>query len=172
MGFRRNMGIALLAFGLSAANATAAEGDVFFGDTLVGLDGTPAPLAGWRGRPLVVNFWARWCAPCRTEMPQLSAHRARFQSRGVELVGVAVEDQPQVVAAFAKAYGIDYPVLVARQRGLPLLQALGDTAAALPYTVVFDRRGAVVFRKLGALAAHEMDTAFEAALAGRPGEAK
>ncbi|MDD5249538.1 MAG: TlpA disulfide reductase family protein [Rhodocyclaceae bacterium] len=168
---RWTSGAVLLALFLLTMNAMA-EGDVFFGDAFVGLDGAPAPLARLRGKPLVVNFWARWCAPCRTEIPQLSAHQLRFKPRGVDLVGIAVEDNPQVVQAFVKAYEIDYPILVAKQRGLPLLQALGDTAAALPYTVVFDRRGTVVFRKLGALSAEEMDVAFRAALVERSGETK
>lgn len=166
------MSAALLVLALSMANPAVAEGDLFFGETLMALDGAPAPLAGLRGKPLVVNFWARWCAPCRTEIPQLSAHRARFRGRGVDLVGIAVEDRPQVVQAFVKAYGIDYPVLVAGQRGLPLLRALGDATAGLPYTVVFDRRGHPVFRKLGALSAEEMDVAFSAALVEQSGDAK
>ncbi|MGE5465904.1 MAG: TlpA family protein disulfide reductase [Ignavibacteria bacterium] len=155
--------VALSLWSLRAAAEPREAG--FFGETLVGLDGAPAPLAALRGKPLVVNFWARWCAPCRVEMPQLSAYAARYKRRGVELLGVAVEDKPEVVQAFVRAYGVDYPVVVAGPRGVPLLQLFGDTTAGLPYTVVFDRRGNVVFRKLGALGAAEMETAFSAALA-------
>lgn len=163
---------ALLALALWAwtVAAAAAEAEAFFGETLVALDGAPAPLARLRGQPLVVNFWARWCAPCRVEMPQLSAHRKRFVERGIELVGIAIEDNPEVVQAFTKAYGVDYPVLVAKQKGRPLLRALGDETGGLPYTVVFDRDGKLVFRKLGALSAAEMATAFNAALGERSGE--
>ena len=131
---------------------------------LTGLDGKPAPFAGYRGRPLVVNFWARWCEPCRREIPQLLDKRRKFKERGLEVVGIAIDDKADSVRDFAQAYGMDYPVLLAGDQGVGLLQALGNPAAGLPYTLVIDRQGKVVARSLGPLKEAEMESAFRRAL--------
>jgi peroxiredoxin len=135
-----------------------------FAATLTDLQDKPAELARYRGRPLVVNFWARWCGPCREEIPQLVSERARLKDRGLEVVGIAIEDNTDSVRDFAKAYEMDYPVLLARDQGIALMQALGNPRAGLPYTLVLDRNGKVVASKLGPMNKDEMAASFAAAL--------
>jgi len=114
------------------------------------LTGQVRRLSEWRGRVLVSNFWATWCAPCREEIPILMAARGKYAPTGVEIVGIAL-DNPVNVRQFAASFKISYPVLLAEADGLDLMRALGNNSGGLPYTVVADRQGGVVHRKLGAL---------------------
>jgi thiol-disulfide isomerase/thioredoxin len=132
---------------------------------MVDLAGQPTSLAAYRGRPLVINFWARWCDPCRREIPDLVAERRRLHSRGVELVGVALESDAAGVREFAVAQGIDYPIVLAGEDGgLSLMQGMGNTNGGLPYTVALDGKGGIRATKLGAMNRREIVMAFEAAL--------
>lgn len=125
----------------------------------IDLSGHPRSLREWRDRIVVCNFWATWCPPCRREIPMLVAMHRQLTRNGVELVGIAV-DSGANVAQFARSAGVTYPILVAVGNPLALLRELGDPASALPFTVVLDRRGEIVYRKLGIL----QRDAFEAEL--------
>ena len=109
-------------------------------------------LAEYRGRPLVLNFWATWCEPCRREIPLLeSLHKERGGS--VQIVGVAVDFQADVLK-YAQARGITYPLLMGEKDGLAAVNALGmDTA--FPFTVFADARGDILAVKRGELHADE-----------------
>ncbi|MDR0479571.1 MAG: TlpA family protein disulfide reductase [Burkholderiaceae bacterium] len=130
---------------------------------LVDLAGKPATLAQFHGQPLIINFWARWCGPCHTEIPGIVAQYPRAQSAGVQVVGVALDDKPDAVRDFATAYDINYSVLLIKDQGPALLQQLGNEQAGLPYTLVIDRNGQIVMHKLGAMSRAEMEQAFQAA---------
>jgi len=131
-------------------------GRTLFAATLPDLSGRPRRLAEWQGRVLLVNFWATWCAPCREEIPLLIAARQKYASAGVEIVGIAVDNAAKV-GEYAKSIAISYPVLVAEADGLDLMRQLGNSGGGLPYTVVADRQGALVNRKLGALKESDLD---------------
>ena len=135
-----------------------------FSASLHDLDDKPFAMSAFQGRPLVVNFWARWCGPCKEEIPELIKARAKHKGRGLEVLGIAIEDNAGAVRDYAKAYEIDYPGLLAKDKGIPLMQALGNPKAGLPYTLAIDRTGRVVHKKLGLLKKADMDAAFEAAL--------
>jgi thiol-disulfide isomerase/thioredoxin len=135
-----------------------------FASILTDTEDKPAEFARYKGRPLVVNFWARWCGPCREEIPHLVSERARLKDQGLEVIGIAIEDNTGSVREFAKAYEMNYPVLLAKDQGIALMQAMGNTRAGLPYTLVLDRNGRVVASKLGPMKIDEMAAAFNAAL--------
>ena len=135
-----------------------------FSAALTGLDGQPQALTQWKGRPLVVNFWARWCGPCRTEIPELIKLRQRYAGKGLEVLGIGIEDKVDAVRDFAKAYEMDYPVLLARDKGLDLMKTLGNSRMGLPFTIAIDRAGKIVVLKMGAMKADELAAAAEAAL--------
>ena len=120
------------------------------------LDGKIRQLDEWKATVLLCNFWATWCAPCREEIPLLIDMRAKYAPSGFEVVGIAI-DNVDKVRQFASFMKIPYPVLVAGADGLELMRRLGNSGGGLPYTVVTDRDGAVVRRKLGALKAPELD---------------
>ncbi|MFA4968871.1 MAG: TlpA disulfide reductase family protein [Sulfuritalea sp.] len=149
---------------LPAAAAGAISSAPLFAATLFDLDNKPVAFADYKGRPLIVNFWARWCAPCRVEIPELVDLQIRHKGRGIEVIGVNLESDAPPVRDFAKAYDINYPVLLTRDKGIALLQALGNGKAGLPYTVVINRKGEVVASKLGAMNRAELETASETAL--------
>lgn len=135
-----------------------------FSATLTGLDGKPQTLAQWRGKPVIVNFWARWCGPCRTEIPELVNLRQRHLTRGLEVIGIALEDKVEPVRDFARAYEMDYPILLAKDQGLALMKSLGNTRMGLPFTVAIDRSGRLAVIKMGAMNGKELIAAAEAVL--------
>lgn len=115
--------------------------------------GVKHALSEWKGRPLLINFWATWCAPCRREIPLLKTLRHERAADGVEIVGIAV-DFRDAVRHYAREMSIDYPVLVGEQDGLDAIAAFGmDTV--FPFTVFADRQGRIVTLKVGELHADE-----------------
>jgi thiol-disulfide isomerase/thioredoxin len=116
---------------------------------LPGTDGAVHSLADWKGRPLVINFWATWCEPCRREIPLLKALRREHAADRLEIVGIAV-DYPDDVQKYARAHGIDYPLLIGEQGGLAAASAFG-MEPVLPFTVFTDRQGRVVTLRIGEL---------------------
>ena len=129
--------------GLTPEEAAVAV-DAIFALNLPDLDGRPQPLAQWRGKVLVVNFWASWCKPCVDEMPALSRLNSHFVPLGVQFVGIGVDDAEKL-AAFIRTTPVSYPVLVASPAGMtPGLQVRG-----LPYTVVIGRDGRSAMARLG-----------------------
>ena len=163
----RREALILGAAGLAAAAAGFLVGPLLLQDrgrgdsvlrsaTLVDLAGKPRQLAEWEGRILVLNFWATWCAPCREEIPLLMAARSKYASTGVEIVGIAIDNAAEV-RDFSTSFKISYPILVAGADGLDLMRKLGNSAGGLPYTVVADRQGNVVHRKLGAFTQEDLD---------------
>jgi thiol-disulfide isomerase/thioredoxin len=113
-------------------------------------------LVEWRGRVVLVNFWATWCEPCRAEVPVLLKSREKYAGRGLEVVGIGL-DEAAKMQQFAVTFKISYPLLVASGNSFELLERLGNGAGALPYTVVLDRSGAIVRRKLGPLAEGDIE---------------
>jgi thiol-disulfide isomerase/thioredoxin len=133
------------------------SGDAIQGSTaLVDLAGKPRRLSEWQDRILVCNFWATWCAPCREEIPLLMSAWQKYRNLGVEIVGIAI-DNASKVAEYAVSLNISYQILLAEADGIELMHRLGNTSGALPYTVVSDRRGSVVHRRLGALRQKDLD---------------
>lgn len=118
-------------------------------------DGVLHRLSEWRGKPLLINFWATWCEPCRREIPLLKVLRHERARDGLQIVGIAV-DYSAAVRKYAAAQGIDYPVLVGEQGGLAAVSAFGmDTV--LPFSVFADQAGHVVALKVGELHRDEAD---------------
>ena len=137
-----------------------------FAATLNDLDDKPVALERYKGKPLIVNFWARWCGPCRVEIPELIAIRQAHKGK-LEVLGIGIEDKADAAKEFARAYEMDYPVFVAREKGIPLMQALGNTKGGLPFTIVVDRNGQVVQKKMGIMKKADLEAAAELALKGR-----
>jgi thiol-disulfide isomerase/thioredoxin len=122
---------------------------------LPGLDGTRHRLIDWKGRPLVVNFWASWCEPCRREIPLLKSLRRERATDHLEIVGIAI-DFRAAAQKYAKDSGIDYPVLVGEQGGFEAVAAFGMDPV-LPFSAFADPAGRIVTLKVGELHRDEAD---------------
>ncbi|MCB1955993.1 MAG: TlpA family protein disulfide reductase [Rhodocyclaceae bacterium] len=123
------------------------------------LSGQSREMASLKGKPTVVNFWARWCGPCRKEIPELNALAAQHTG-ALNVIGVAVEELGESARDFAIAYEITYPLVFAGVGdGLALMRALGNELAGLPFTLILDAEGRIVGRKTGAMSGEEMAAA-------------
>ncbi len=107
-------------------------------------------LTQYRGKVLVVNFWATWCPPCREEIPLFIQAQTKFASNGLQFVGIAL-DNPQKVANFAQEFAINYPVLIGGINESEALRKLGDPGGGLPFTLIYDRKGNLREKVLGGL---------------------
>lgn len=139
----------------SARRPRTTDTDQLFSSTFPDADGNPYALSHWRGSLLVVNFWATWCAPCVEEMPTLNRIRSEYRSRGVEVIGLGI-DNADKIRAFRDRYAIKLPLLVAGAGGSELARGLGNTAGVLPYTVLISRSGAIERRHVGQIQAAEL----------------
>lgn len=134
---------------------------------LAGLDGRKSKLSDWKGRVLVVNFWATWCAPCRKEIPEFIRMQSRLGPRGLQFVGIAIDEMDKV-KAYAAEVGINYPLLVGEIEAVEASRAFGNELGALPFTVVIDRQGRVVRTELGGTNEAKLGPVVEPLLAAAP----
>jgi thiol-disulfide isomerase/thioredoxin len=118
-------------------------------------DGAPLPMAGFAGKPLLVNFWATWCPPCVEELPLIDRFHTDNRARNWQVLGLAV-DQPSSVRAWLQRSPLGFPVVMAGLQGTELSKSLGNLAGGLPFTVVFDAGGRVLHRKSGAVSAEDL----------------
>jgi thiol-disulfide isomerase/thioredoxin len=145
-------GALALALGIGVAlwDRTAPDPSALLALSLPDTQGTTQPLGQWRGKVLVVNFWATWCGPCREEMPEFVRAQRELGPQGVQFVGIAV-DQADKVARFAKELDLNYPALVGGYNAMDVSKPLGNRLLALPFTVILGRDGHVAHTQLGPL---------------------
>jgi thiol-disulfide isomerase/thioredoxin len=116
--------------------------------SLPDLGGQLQSIGQWRGKVVVVNFWATWCAPCRDEIPALMRVQDELGPRGVQMVGIAI-DQLDKVQPYAAELKINYPILIGELDAMELAQRAGNRLGGLPFTVVLTRAGDVASTVLG-----------------------
>ncbi|MFJ2989793.1 TlpA disulfide reductase family protein [Collimonas sp. NPDC087041] len=132
-----------------AAPENAAVANLFT-QSMPDASGKASSLAQWQGKPLIVNFWATWCAPCVEEMPELNALQAEIASKNIQIIGIGIDSQDNI-AQFAEKYKISYPLYVAGSGATALLRQFGNQAGGLPFTVLIGRDGAVKKVYLGSI---------------------
>jgi thiol-disulfide isomerase/thioredoxin len=133
--------------------------------TLETLDGTNMRLSDFRGKAVLLNFWATWCAPCKIEMPWFVDLQKQYGPRGLQIVGVAMDDSSKEdIAKFAKDMGVNYPVLIGKE-------AVGDEyggVPALPESFFIGRDGKIVDRIIGLKGKEEIEDSIKKALDTMP----
>ena len=127
--------------------------------TLADKDGKPTKLTSFGGRPLMVNFWATWCAPCRREIPLLNKIRKERQAQNGEIVGIAVDFREDVLK-FIQQVRVDYPLLIGEDDGLAAAEAFG-MGMAFPFSVFVDSQDRILTIKVGELHEDEANFAFD-----------
>jgi len=118
--------------------------------------GANQALMQWRGKILVVNFWATWCEPCREEIPGLGRIREKYAGKNLEIVGIAV-DSVTKVREYAKEVNIAYPLLIGGLESIELARSLGNAAGGLPFSIVLDPQSGIVFSHLGLIQEQDLD---------------
>lgn len=117
---------------------------------------TVAVPGAWPGRPLLINVWASWCAPCVQEMPELQRFSAQQGARGVQVVGIALDD-PQAVREFLTRVPVRYPILIDPPGPADAGVRLGNLKGVLPYSVLIGADGRLLAQRIGPFAAGELD---------------
>lgn len=117
--------------------------------SLMGLDGVKHSLADWKGRVVILNFWATWCSPCLNEIRDFVIYQEQYKTRGLQIVGLGLDEEKKL-RNVQRTLEINYPVLVADpvdNRGL--MNFWGNSSGVVPYTVVIDRDGRVIYTHRG-----------------------
>ncbi len=122
---------------------------------MIDLTGVRQPVKQWRGRILVVNFWASWCIPCKQEIPGFVVLQREFADRNVQFIGITLDDKPPV-QQFALRTGINYPLLMGDLESLVTARDMGDRTGELPFTAVIDASGQVIATHAGEFPADEL----------------
>lgn len=124
--------------------------------TLKRLDtGAPVKLSELKGKPIVLNFWASWCGPCLKEMPMLVQAQANVGEKGPIILGVAMDD-PAPVRAYLAAHPVNYPILIGSLDNPSISLSLGNVGEVLPFSVLLDENGRVLFSRRGVLDADDL----------------
>jgi thiol-disulfide isomerase/thioredoxin len=125
--------------------------------TLPDVDGKKRSLHEWRGKVIVLNFWATWCPPCREEIPLFISLQKKHPSNDLQVIGVAI-DTLNAVMVYRQSVRINYPILIGEDDALPLVAQYGNRMGSLPFTVVIDRSGSIAVRKLGMFNQTELES--------------
>ena len=130
--------------------------------SLASLDGKTLTLSDYRGKAVLLNFWATWCEPCKIEMPWFVELQKQYGPQGLQVLGVAMDDtDPKDIADFAKKMGVNYPIVVGKE-------AVGDQYGGIPYlpsTFYIARDGKVLDRVYGLVSRSEIEGDIKKALA-------
>lgn len=118
-------------------------------------DGAPLPMLSFKGRPLLINFWATWCPPCVEELPLINAFYEENKGNGWQVLGLAV-DKPALVKGFLAKMPLAFSVGMAGLGGTDLSRKLGNLAGGLPFTVAVDSGGGIILRKMGQVTADDL----------------
>jgi len=130
--------------------------NAFWASTFETPSGESLSMTVLQGRPLVINFWATWCAPCVEEMPIIDDFFRQNESKGWQVLGLAI-DQPSRVRQFLSQFPVSYKIGLAGMNGTEVSRMLGNEAGGLPFTVVLDANGTLIQRKLGKLTPEEVN---------------
>jgi len=128
-----------------------------YNHTLKDMNGGDVRLADYKGKVVLLNFWGTWCAPCRAEIPALVDLVAAHKSRGFEVLGLAQQDTPEELRAFATDFKMNYPSLLSNEQ---IEDAFGPMWA-VPTSILIDRQGSICMKHMGAVTREQIEKAIE-----------
>jgi thiol-disulfide isomerase/thioredoxin len=152
-------GTAALAIGIGVAvwERQTPDAAALLALSLPDTNGQQQSLGQWKGKVLVVNFWATWCAPCREEMPEFVKTQRELGPKGLQFVGIAIDQRDKVIE-FVQELDVNYPALIGGFEAMDLSRSLGNRLTALPFTVIIDRDGRIAHTHLGPLKRAQLRT--------------
>ena len=121
-----------------------------FAATFPDQDGKAQALSQWRGKVVVVNFWATWCPPCKEEMPELSHFQEKYRARDVVVLGISTDDVAKI-REFAQQAPVQYPLLAGDFEAMALAESLGNNKGVLPYSILISPDDSVAKTYFGRL---------------------
>ena len=148
--------IAIIAVAIFQLQESENETIVMSDFSLVNMKGESVSIDEFRGEKTLINFWATWCRPCRKEMPMLNGVFLSQDPSKFSVVGIAI-DKPEKVVQFVAELGIDFPIMVGQSEAYDVMKGLGNEALTLPYTILIDEEGEVVWSKNTELNHSDMD---------------
>ncbi|MGB8772332.1 MAG: TlpA disulfide reductase family protein [Candidatus Korobacteraceae bacterium] len=128
--------------------------------SLQDLDGQPLKLANYRGKVVLLDFWATWCAPCRDEIPHFVEIQDKYREQGLQVIGISMDDGPKPVREFYQQFKMNYPVALGNEK---LAQAYGGVLG-LPVTFLIGRDGRVVSKYIGEVQVPTLEQAIQSLL--------
>ncbi len=105
-------------------------------------------ISEWQGKIRIINFWATWCPPCIKEIPEFIALQEQYATKGVQFIGIAIDDQESVEKYLASTK-INYPILIGEVNGIALAHQLGNVVDAVPFTLIVNQQGQIIHRQPG-----------------------
>ncbi len=163
MGPSKKVDVPVVADGAGKkTKACKAESQANLDFTVKDMNGASVRLADYKGKVIVLNFWATWCPPCKAEIPGFVALQDQYKDQGLVILGVSGDDDPETLKAFANEWKINYPMLVGRDESA-LLDAYGPIYG-YPISVIVGRDGAVCGRHVGPATKEEFEQEIKALL--------
>lgn len=163
------MAVLLLGWGSPLAWAADEKTDTAYMEVVLkGLDGTKVSLADFKGKVVLVNYWATWCPPCREEMPLFAKVRNQYREKGFEVVGVVYMDRPEPadLTAMLGEMGVNYPIFQGPPESVIHLSESMGGVRGLPTSMLLDREGRVVQRFMGVFTERKLLQMLEPLLEG------
>ncbi len=164
----------MLVFGLNLAHTGKSPGDKAASKmqgrsapdfTLQSLEGKPVKLSDFRGKAVMLNFWATWCEPCKLEMPWFVEMQKQYGPQGLQIVGVAMDDaDPKEIAQFASDLHVDYPILVGKESERDAVGTAYGGVQFLPETFFITRDGRIIDKAFGLKGRAEIEASMKKAL--------
>ena len=114
--------------------------------TLEDINGDTVSINELKGKKTLINFWATWCRPCRKEMPMLNGVYLSQDPSEFSVVGIAIDKQDAVIK-FVAELGIDFPIMIGQSEAYDIMKAMGNEALTLPYTILINEKGEVIWSK-------------------------
>ncbi len=131
--------------------------------SLSDLDGRQIALADYRGRVVLLNFWATWCEPCRKEIPEFIGFQKNYSPGGFQVLGISMDDDAKPIAKFRNEFHVNYPILMGNA-------AVGESyggVLGLPITFLIGRDGRIYAKHIGAVDIHKAEEEIQSLLAER-----
>lgn len=129
--------------------------DDLFATSLADSSGLRQNLMQWKGKTLLVNFWATWCNPCVEEMPELSKLQKSIAAKNIQIIGIGI-DSAANISEFSLKHKIDYPIYIADTQGVELAKKFGNESGGLPFSVLIEPNGQIKKSYLGRLKLDEL----------------